>query len=77
MRVFRCWDEGTLGPADSLADQGYLLLERENQPESANTKGQTHTHTHGHAKTDAHTSTANCFISGKCSYRDTDTLPIG
>lgn len=59
--VFRWWDEGTVGPADSLPDQGYLLLERENHPESADTEGHTHTKVHGHptvlsaAHTYAHT----------------------
>lgn len=42
--VFRWRDEGTVGPADSLPDQGYLLLERENHPESADTEGRAHTH---------------------------------
>lgn len=46
LSVFRCWDEGTVGPADSLPDQGYLLLEREKQPESANTEEHTHIHSH-------------------------------
>lgn len=57
LAIFWCRDEGTVGPADSLLGQGYLLLERENQPESANTKGQSHirTFTHTHAKTHAHT----------------------
>lgn len=57
LAIFWCRDKGTVGPADSLLGQGYLLLERENQPESANTKGQSHirTFTHTRAKTHAHT----------------------
>lgn len=57
------------GRADSLEDQGYLLLERENQPESANTKGQPHTHRHSHKliHTCKHTWTSNSFILGTCT----------
>lgn len=52
-----------MGPADSLSDQGYLLLERENQPESANTKGQLHTCTHAHTHRHGHLTVSTLVCS--------------
>lgn len=65
-RLLQMLGEGTVGPADSLADQGYLLFRRKKKRLSQQiVKGShTYTHTHAHANTHAHaqTQTSDCFI---------------